>query len=93
LKLDVEGQEHTLLRAGWRQLRTRRPAIVVELLPGTPHLRGVLRDLCEQLGYRCYVPTPQRLIPLAPGRLATVSLQREYGTNDLVLNARHELPG
>lgn len=92
LKLDVEGQEHTLLRAGWQQLRASRPAIVVELLPGTPQLRAVLRDLCERLGYHCYVPTPRRLIPLPPHRLATLRLQREYGTNDLILTARHDLP-
>lgn len=93
LKLDVEGQEHTLLRAGWQQLRESRPAIIVEVLPGTAQLRGVLRELCERLGYRCYVPTPHRLIPLSPDRLPTVSLQREHGTNDLLLAARHDLPG
>ncbi|WP_213450377.1 FkbM family methyltransferase [Rhizomonospora bruguierae] len=92
LKLDVEGQEHALLRAGWRQLRESRPAIVVELLPGTPQLRGVLKDLCDQLGYRCYVPAPDRLVPLGADRLAAVQVQREYGVNDVVLAARHDLP-
>lgn len=92
VKLDVEGQEHVLLRAGWPQLRASRPAIVVELLPHTAQLRGVLRDLCDHLGYRCHVPTRNRLIPLAADRLPTVDLQREYRTNDLVLVARHHLP-
>jgi FkbM family methyltransferase len=92
VKLDVEGQEHTLLRAGWRQLRDSRPSIVVELLPGTTQLRRVLTDLCDELGYRCYVPTPRRPVPLPAHRLATVDLQREHRTNDLVLTARHPLP-
>ncbi len=91
VKLDVEGQEHTLLRAGWRELRDSRPSIVVELLPGTARLRHVLKDLCDELGYRCYAPTRRRPVPLPADRLATVDLQREYRTNDLVLTARHTL--
>lgn len=55
-------------------------------------LRRVLADLCADLGYRCYVPTTRRLLPLPPHRLATVDLQRRYRTNDPVLTARHTLP-
>lgn len=92
LKIDVEGQEHILLAAGWEQLRVYRPVIFVEMLPGTPRLRGLLIQLCTQLGYRCYIPTRHRLIPLAAGQLATISLQREHGTNDVLLSADHHLP-
>jgi FkbM family methyltransferase len=90
VKLDVEGQEHVLLRAGWEELRAYRPAIVVELLPGTAQLRRVLYELCDRLGYRCYAPTRRRLAPLARDRLATVDLQREYRTNDVILTVRHD---
>lgn len=92
LKLDVEGQEHMLLTAGWQQLRMYRPIIFVEVLPGTPRLRRVLIRLCAELGYRCYVPTRDRLIPLAAGQLATISLHREHGTNDVLLSVDDELP-
>jgi FkbM family methyltransferase len=92
LKIDVEGQEHMLLSAAWQQLRRFRPIIFVELLPGTPRLRRVLGRLCAELGYRCYVPARDRLRPLAADRLAAISLQREYGVNDVLLSADDHVP-
>jgi FkbM family methyltransferase len=87
VKLDVEGQEHALLAAGRDQLRARRPALFVEVLPGTGRLRALLRDLCEQDGYRCYAATRERLVEIAPARLATVRLKEEFGGQDVVLCA------
>jgi hypothetical protein len=91
LKMDVEGQEHALLAAGWEQLRTHRPTIFVEVLPGTPQLRAILARLCTELGYRCYVPHQERLVSVPARRLATICLQREHGTNDLVLYAQPDV--
>jgi FkbM family methyltransferase len=91
VKLDVEGQEHTLLAAGWRQLADSRPTVVVEVLAGTPRLRAVLVRLCTELGYRAYVPHARGLGSLPVRRLPAVSLQHEFGVNDLVLCARYEL--
>jgi FkbM family methyltransferase len=87
VKLDVEGQEHALLAAGRDQLRARRPALFVEVLPGTGRLRALLRDLCVKDGYRCYAPTRERLVELAPARLATVRLKEAFGGQDVVLCA------
>ncbi|BCB75774.1 hypothetical protein GCM10022251_26320 [Phytohabitans flavus] len=87
LKVDVEGQEHALLAASWAPLREHRPTIFVEVLPGTPQLRALLARLCVELGYRCFIPRPDRLVPLSPGRLPTVDVQGEQGTNDLILRA------
>ena len=92
LKLDVEGQEHTLLAAAEDHLRAHRPAVVIEVLPGTAQLRRLLARLCAELGYRCYVPQPGRLVRLEPGRLAQVALLDEYGVQDLVLSANPALP-
>jgi FkbM family methyltransferase len=92
VKLDVEGQEHTLLAAGRDQLRERRPTIVVEVLPGTGRLRALLIALCRDDGYRCYVPTRERLVPLDPARLREVRLKEEYGTQDLILCAGEPPP-
>ena len=91
VKLDVEGQEHTLLAAGLDQLRERRPTVVVEVLPGTGRLRALLAGLCRDDGYRCSVATRERLVPLDPERLPEVRLKQEYGTQDLVLRPG-ELP-
>ncbi len=85
VKLDVEGQEHALLAAGRDQLRERRPALFVEVLPGTAKLRALLGELCMRDGYRCYVPTRERLVELAPEQLATVRLKEEYGSQDVIL--------
>ena len=57
----------------------------MEVLPGTVHLRSLLTGLCTEDGYRCFVPTRERLIELPPERLATVALKKEYGTQDLIL--------
>ncbi|HEX2073282.1 MAG TPA: FkbM family methyltransferase [Geodermatophilus sp.] len=86
VKLDVEGQEHTLLAACREHLRERRPVFFVEVLPGTGKLRSLLAELCVQDGYRCYVATRQGLVELAPARLATVRLKEEFGSQDLILS-------
>jgi FkbM family methyltransferase len=92
LKLDVEGQEHTLLAAAGDHLRTHRPTVIVEVLPGTTGLRRLLVRLCVELGYRCYVPQPDRLVRLLPERLGEVTLLHEYGVQDIVLSTDPDLP-
>ena len=87
IKMDVEGQEHVLLGALRQHLRTRRPTLFVEVLPGTPKLRALLAELCTDDGYRCYAVTPGRLVPLPPERLATVRLRQEFGGQDVILCA------
>jgi FkbM family methyltransferase len=86
LKLDVEGQEHALLAAARPHLRARHPTVFVEVLPGTRRLRGLLAELCEQDGYRCYAATTTRLVPLPFARLAAVRLKEEYGCQDVILS-------
>ncbi len=59
VKLDVEGQELSALRGGWKFLSKHRPAIVFELIisahsPGPDQLE-VKRFICEQLGYSMYL--------------------------------------
>jgi FkbM family methyltransferase len=85
VKLDVEGQEHVLLAACREQLRERRPALFVEVLPGTAKLRALLADLCLRDGYRCYAATRERLVEVEPARLATVRLEEQYGSHDVIL--------
>jgi FkbM family methyltransferase len=92
LKLDVEGQEYALLAAARAHLRARHPTVFVEVLPGTRRLRGLLAELCEQDGYRCYAATRTRLVPLHPARLGDVRLKEEYGCQDVILSGA-ELPG
>jgi FkbM family methyltransferase len=87
IKLDVEGQEHVLLGAARAHLRSQRPTLFVEVLPGTRQLRQLLAELCTADGYRCYAVTPQRLVELAPSRLATVRLLEEFGCQDVILRA------
>jgi FkbM family methyltransferase len=92
LKLDVEGQEHALLSAALPQLAARRPTILVEVLPGTSRLRGLLRQLCDQHGYRCYAPGRRGVTRVEPSRLPTVRLDDEYGGHDVILTADADFP-
>jgi FkbM family methyltransferase len=85
IKLDVEGQEHVLLGALRRHLRERRPALFVEVLPGTAQLRALLGDLCATEGYRCHAFSRQGLVALAVERLATTRLMDEFGCQDVLL--------
>jgi hypothetical protein len=87
IKLDVEGQEHVLLAAVRGYLRERRPALFVEVLPGTTQLRALLADLCATGGYRCYAFSRQGLVELLGRRLATVRLMDEFGCQDVLLAA------
>jgi FkbM family methyltransferase len=87
IKLDVEGQEHTLLAAGLDLLRQSRPSLLVEVLPGTRKLRALLAGLCRDDGYRCYAPTRERLVRLDPARLADVRLLEAFEGQDLILTA------
>ena len=91
LKLDVEGHEHALLTAARSQLAECRPTLIVEVLPGTAKLRKLLVGLCEQQGYRCYVPTRGRLVLLEPAQLLAARLMEEYGNHDVILSTT-ELP-
>jgi FkbM family methyltransferase len=87
IKLDVEGQEHVLLAAVRGYLRERRPALFVEVLPGTAQLRALLADLCAADGYRCFAFSRQGLVELSGRRLATVRLMDQFGCQDVLLAA------
>jgi FkbM family methyltransferase len=87
VKMDVEGQEHTLLAAGLDLVRESRPTLFVEVLPGTPKLRALLAGLCREDGYRCYVPTGGGLVEVDAAALPAVRLQERYGTHDLIFSA------
>jgi FkbM family methyltransferase len=88
VKLDVEGQEHALLAAARDHLRTRRPTVFVEVLPGTARLRRLLVELCRDDGYRCHVPVADGgLVRLREADLLGARLLDRYGGQDVILSA------
>jgi FkbM family methyltransferase len=87
IKMDVEGQEHVLLGAMRDHLRTTRPTLFVEVLPGTARLRALLAEMCATDGYRCYALSGQGPVELDLERLATVALMDEFGCQDVILTA------
>lgn len=90
-KLDVEGQEHALLAASREHLRTRKPTVFVEVLPGTTRLRQLIADLCRDDGFHCYVPRADSLVRLGiPDLLGALLLDR-YGCQDVILSAEPHL--
>ena len=91
LKLDVEGQEHALLAASLEHLRTRRPTVFVEVLPGTARLRRLIADLCRDHGFHCYVPCGDALVPLERPDILGARLLDRYGCQDVILSAEPDL--
>jgi FkbM family methyltransferase len=91
LKLDVEGQEHALLAAGRDHLRTRKPTVVVEVLPGTTMLRQLIADLCRDDGFHCYVPRADSLVRLGVSDIPGADLLGRYGCQDVILSAAPHL--
>lgn len=91
LKLDVEGQEHALLAAGREHLRTRKPTVVVEVLPGTTRLRQLITDLCRDDGFHCYVPHADSLVRLEVPDVLGADLLDRYGCQDVILSAAPHL--
>jgi FkbM family methyltransferase len=87
IKMDVEGQEHLLLAAIRDHLRTHRPPLFVEVLPGTAQLRALLAELCATEGYRCYAFARDGLVRLRTEELATVDLMPRFGCQDVLLCA------
>jgi FkbM family methyltransferase len=93
LKLDVEGQEHELLQALVPHLVESRPTICVELLLGTPKLRGLLIHICELVGYTILIPGRSRLRELPLHRLRTTPESERLETRDVILTSAPTILG
>jgi FkbM family methyltransferase len=91
LKLDVEGQEHGLLAASRGYLRTRKPTVFVEVLPGTARLRRLIAELCRDDGFHCYIPHADGLVRLGIPDLLGASLLDRYGCQDVILSPEPHL--
>jgi FkbM family methyltransferase len=91
LKLDVEGQEHALLWASREHLRTRKPTVFVEVLPGTARLRRLIADLCHDEGFHCYLPRADALVRLGIAEILGAPLLDRYGSQDVILSAEPHL--
>lgn len=85
IKMDVEGQEHALVAAILGQLKETRPTLFLELLDDTADLRALIIDELLPVGYRCFVPTDEALVPLRSVDVPGVSVVNQYGTRDIVL--------
>jgi FkbM family methyltransferase len=70
LKLDVEGQEHALLAASREYLRTRKPTVFVEVLPGPPGFGACLRTCATTTASTATYPV---LMPWSGSRSPTYS--------------------
>ncbi len=88
-KLDVEGQEFELLSSITAELSSFRPTVFLEVLDHTPKLRSLVAGLCRDNGYGCFVPTIDKLIPLAVEDLLSKSVRSRFGIRDIVLTCDH----
>jgi FkbM family methyltransferase len=85
IKMDIEGQELSVLQEIQDVLMRRKPTVFLEVLPQNIHLRNYLPTLCETCGYQVYGITDHGLRPLAAGEIAEVDYFRRFGTRDLIL--------
>jgi FkbM family methyltransferase len=85
LKMDIEGQEFSLLSSIADVIATAHPTMFLELLDDTPKLRTFITDLCAATDYRCFVPTNTHLIPLSASEIPSISLTDAFGTRDIIL--------
>ena len=93
VKMDVEGQEHALLSAALDRVLELRPTLFVEVLQTTPKLRALILEDLLPAGYRCFVPTPTTLVPLAQADIASAWIYKKHGTRDVVLTCRDSIAG
>jgi hypothetical protein len=80
-----------LLAASREHLRTRKPTVFVEVLPGTARLRQLLADLCRDDGFHCYVPRADALVRLEIPDILGAPLLDRYGCQDVILCAEPQL--
>jgi hypothetical protein len=80
-----------LLAASREHLRTRKPTVFVEVLPGTTRLRQLIADLCRDDGFQCYVPRADSLVRLEISDILGAPLLDRYGCQDVILSAEPHL--
>lgn len=61
LKMDVEGQEFSLLSSAAEPHKRNRPTMFLEVLDNTPKLRSFNAELCAETDYGCFGPTAEHL--------------------------------
>jgi FkbM family methyltransferase len=88
IKMDIEGGEHALLASAADWLRSQRPTMFIELLPGSKQLQSLLVDLVRDVGYSVYALAEGGPVALSADELATVNLKEVHRTRDLVITTR-----
>jgi FkbM family methyltransferase len=84
LKIDVEGEEFSLLSSVEDAVRESKPTMFLEMLDGAALLRGFLAELCATTEYSCFVLQEAGLLLVKPGDIPELRLSR-FGTQDLVV--------
>ena len=92
IKIDVEGYEYDILSSVTDFITRQRPTIFIEVLRDTQRLRDMIRRWQETLDYRLYVTVGNNLLELPAAALTDSDLYEEYGTRDVILTTRDDLP-
>ncbi len=85
IKMDIEGQELSVLEAVQDILATRKPTIFLEVLPDNLRLREYIPELCRLCGYEAYAIAEDGLDQFVGGDVSRTDHYRQYGTRDLIL--------
>jgi FkbM family methyltransferase len=92
IKMDIEGEELSVLEAVQDILARRKPTIFLEVLPANVHLREYVQVLCQSCGYQVFAITEDGLYPLAAADVPRVDNYDLFGTRDIILTASPALP-
>jgi FkbM family methyltransferase len=87
IKMDIEGQELSVLRSVEDILEACKPTIFLELRRGNVELREYLPDLCRRCGYTVLAIEERGLRPIDVDDAPKLDYQRRFGTRDVILTA------
>ena len=90
IKIDAEGLEFALLTSAKQVIQTKRPTILIEVLPESVHLGTLLAELAETCNYFIHVIPAYgtHKITIIPASKFTSSVPRQYNSKDIILSCK-----
>jgi FkbM family methyltransferase len=92
IKLDVEGCEYEVLNSIRAHVEASRPTLFVEVLREASRLRELLKEWCDSVGYRAFIPAGKRLRQIDPARILKEDFEIKSDTKDLILAMPERIP-
>lgn len=92
IKMDIEGQELSILEGAQDILAITKPTIFLEVLPENVPLREYVPRLCEYCGYQVFAIAEGGLQSIAAAEVPRLDHYGKFGTKDLILTTSSVVP-